>query len=156
MKDSDSASLREAAAAVRRSYRDEDAYVFLPESDERHFLVEAVLIGIGGTLVRAFLKGLCASVEGGVEQWGKDLGTWLIKQTKGLVEADDPTQTASAELAPVVAQSAGLSTDPSDEQLSQDLLETALISCGMTKRVAQTAAAAASEQGMQLRANAVA
>lgn len=157
MDEQESSALLSASSVVRRSYRDEDAYVLLPESDERHFLAETLLIGIGGALVSAFLRGLSASVEGAAEQWGRDLGTWIIERTKSLVEADDPVLTVMTDdLRPALARSAELATDSDDERRSKDFLEKALIGCGMTKRVAQAAAAAAAEEGSRLRTSAVA
>lgn len=80
----------------------EEVYVLAPD-DRKYFLGEAVMIGIGGVLASAFLKGLVASTEAQFEEWGKKCGTWISDKVETLVRARDGAP-GQEELARVVDQ----------------------------------------------------
>jgi hypothetical protein len=86
------AALREAARRTRETLGT-DAYL-LVEGEDKHFLGEAALALIAGKVLGAFFRGLTASAEGRVEQWGREVGDWLADQAEALrdrLAGDDDT-----------------------------------------------------------------
>ncbi len=125
--------LGRAARALGRSLSDE-VYVLLPDDETKRFVGEAVLIGIAGSLIAAFVKGLTASAEGRVEEWGKQLGSWILDRVESVVGSDDPvSEGTETELPQAVAEARamnpGKSADPT--QVAQALID-ALTSNGMS------------------------
>ncbi len=64
----------------------EEIYVLAPD-DSRYFLGEAVLVGVAGTLVAAFLRGLTARAEDRLEAWGRQCGDWLAERVGEVVRS---------------------------------------------------------------------
>ncbi|NAZ76367.1 hypothetical protein GTQ99_13220 [Kineococcus sp. T13] len=137
-----------SARAVGEVLTDE-VYVLLPDDGERHFLGEAVLVGIAGSLLAAFLKGLTAAAEDRVEQWGKDVGAWIVRRVEDVVRSEQPDVVGTEKVLPdAVTEARSAFRRAGDAQEVERLLATALVDEGMA---ASEAARIASRVGEQAR-----
>jgi hypothetical protein len=124
-----------------------EVYVLLPAT-RRYFLGEALMIGIAGTMLTAFLKGLSAAAEGRVEAWGERVGTWLLDRIAAVV---DRGEKPAAELA--VAAVAAKDGQTDDDEVVAVLLTKALLDNGMSATDAAKVVGAVRTGVQQIRAS---
>jgi hypothetical protein len=128
----------ESAKMIARSLSD-DAYLLLPGDGRRHFVGEAVLIGIGGALLTGFIAGVTATLKDRALEWGKQASTWLLGKIEGVLNADDAAAEGVAELDAEVseaAQAAAGNEKAPDITLVTQIVLVILTDNGMTEAAA--------------------
>ena len=146
-----SGEVQDAGRRVAAPVGDE-IYLLLPDDGPQYFLAEGALIGIGGVLLGAFLRGVTASAEKRVEAWGKQVGDWLLRKIEKVVTDEDPATTGSAEAEEALADAgpSGVMIDESSRREVAQVMVVVLTGRGVSAQRAEAAVAEAVSQAVRL------
>jgi hypothetical protein len=129
----------ESAEAIANVLQD-DAYLLLPDDGRRHFIGEAVLVGIAGALLTGFIAGVTATLTDRAKEWGAHATKWLLDRVETVLNAEDAVEEGSADVTEEVAKAAGAASTSNrapDTAFVMQVVVGTLTEVGMTATAAQ-------------------